>query len=150
MNNFTSLVIAVLEHVGVLTDTEARKLVKDLHTLTIPDDYDGASRVVGSLFDKHDVQTVADKAADVVSADLTPVDSVAPAEPAQDSPVDEPEVPADPEPAVPETPQAPSEPTVPEAEAADSSADVEVPTAADVPPTDTPPEGPAAEVPVPS
>lgn len=61
MNNFTSMVIAILEHVGVLTEEEARKLVKELHGSTLPDNYAGASRFVKDLFNKHEVATISSK-----------------------------------------------------------------------------------------
>jgi hypothetical protein len=63
MNNFVALIMAILEHVGVVTETEARNLIKDLQYVTIPDNYEGASKVVKDLFEKHGVKDVATKVA---------------------------------------------------------------------------------------
>ena len=61
MNNFTSMIVAILEHAGVLTFEEAEKLVKELHTATLPDNYKSASKFVKDLFEKHDVKQIATK-----------------------------------------------------------------------------------------
>ena len=61
MNNYVSLLIAVLEHLGTLTETEAKKLAKDLSGSTIPGTYDEASRMVKDLFNKYEVQSLSSK-----------------------------------------------------------------------------------------
>lgn len=61
MNNFVSLVIALLEHAKVLTEAEAQKLVKELHSSTLPGTYEECSRLVKDLFAKHEISTIEKK-----------------------------------------------------------------------------------------
>lgn len=67
MNNFTSMFVAVLEHLELLTEDEARKLIKELHEATLPDSYDAASRFLKDVYKKLDVQKLAAKVPSVSS-----------------------------------------------------------------------------------
>ena len=61
MNNFTSIILAILEHVGVLTEDEAKKLIKEIHGTTLPDNYEAASKLVKDLFKTHEIKTISKK-----------------------------------------------------------------------------------------
>lgn len=50
MNNFTSMVIAILEKSEVLTEDEAKKLAKELHSATLPDNYQACALLLDNLF----------------------------------------------------------------------------------------------------
>ncbi len=52
MENYVSLFIATLEHLGQLTESEAKEFSKKLHNTTIPGTYDEASRVIGEIIKK--------------------------------------------------------------------------------------------------
>lgn len=60
MNNFTSIFVAILEHLELITKEDAKKLIKELHGTTLPDTYEGASNLVKTLFNKHDVKVKQD------------------------------------------------------------------------------------------
>jgi polyhydroxyalkanoate synthesis regulator phasin len=55
MENYVSLFIATLQHLGHLTETEAKKLADELKNSTIPGSYEGASKLVKEIFDKLEV-----------------------------------------------------------------------------------------------
>jgi hypothetical protein len=61
MNNFVSIIIAVLQHAKVFTEDEAEKLVKELHAATLPDNYKGAVKFIEDIFKKHDIQNIEQK-----------------------------------------------------------------------------------------
>lgn len=61
MNNFTSMVLAILQHLELLTEDEAKKLAKELHGSTLPDTYEGASSLLKSIYEKHDIKTLGNK-----------------------------------------------------------------------------------------
>lgn len=61
MNNFVSIVIAILENAKILTSEEANKLVKELHGSTLPDNYESAVRFVKDLFNKHGIKDIESK-----------------------------------------------------------------------------------------
>jgi len=63
VNNFVSILIAVLENTGVLSADEAAKLVKEIHSGTLPDNYEAASRMVKDIVSKHKISTVHEKVA---------------------------------------------------------------------------------------
>lgn len=55
MNNYIGLVVALLEHQGLLTEDEARKLCRSIQEGTIPDNYEGCSRFVKTLYGDHGI-----------------------------------------------------------------------------------------------
>ena len=61
MNNYISMVIAILEKAKLLTEDEAKKLAKELVSSTLPDTYEGCSRLVDDLFKKLDIETLEHK-----------------------------------------------------------------------------------------
>lgn len=61
MNNFVSVIVAILQHAKVLTEQEAEKLVKELHAATLPDNYEAASRLLKDIFDRHEIKTIEHK-----------------------------------------------------------------------------------------
>jgi len=69
MNNFVSIIIALLEHTGLLTAEEAQNLVKEIHSSTLPDNYDSASRLIEKAVSKHKVSTLHEKVAEVKKVD---------------------------------------------------------------------------------
>lgn len=52
MNNFVSMLIAVMAHLQLLTKDEAERLSKELHAITIPDSYEGVHALVDEAFKK--------------------------------------------------------------------------------------------------
>lgn len=61
MNNFTSMMIAILEKVELLTETEAKALAKELNQSTLPDNYEAAALMVDELFKKLEIKTLSSK-----------------------------------------------------------------------------------------
>lgn len=49
MENYVSLFVATLQHLGHLTEAEAKALSEKLHNTTIPGTYKEASRVIGKI-----------------------------------------------------------------------------------------------------
>lgn len=68
MNNFVSMLIAVMAHLKLLTKDEAERLSKELHAITIPDSYEGVHALVEQAFKKAEV---------VVKKDLSTLESLA-------------------------------------------------------------------------
>ena len=56
MNNFISLFLTTLVHIGVITKEEAEKLNKELQTSTLPDDFESAYNMVEAVFDRAGVE----------------------------------------------------------------------------------------------
>lgn len=67
MNNFTSMFVAILEKIELISHEEAVKLVKELHTATIPDTYEGALKIVDELFKKHEIGALASRVKPMLS-----------------------------------------------------------------------------------
>lgn len=63
MNNFTSTLVAIMEKLELLTNEEAKALVKELHTSTLPDTYDASARMMEDLFKKLKIKTATEKLA---------------------------------------------------------------------------------------
>jgi hypothetical protein len=63
MNNFTSMVVAMLEHLKLLTEDEAKALAKELHGSILPDTYAGASQLLKEIYEKLDMKTLDQKVA---------------------------------------------------------------------------------------
>ena len=61
MNNFVSIFIAVLEHLKLLSEDEAKKLAKELHGTTLPDNYEAASRLLKDIYEKHEIKSATEK-----------------------------------------------------------------------------------------
>jgi len=61
MNNFVSIIVALLEHTGLLTADEAQKIVKEIHGSTLPDNYESASRLIEKAVLKHKVTNLHQK-----------------------------------------------------------------------------------------
>lgn len=61
MNNYISMVIAILEHSKVLTEDEAKKLSKELTESALPDNYKACSRLLKDIYDKLDIKTIEQK-----------------------------------------------------------------------------------------
>ena len=73
MGNFVSLVVALLEHAEVLTEKEAEALIKELHGLTIPDNYKACTILVKDIFKKLEIRPVTTKITDpTAKKSLTP------------------------------------------------------------------------------
>jgi hypothetical protein len=75
VNNFVSIIIALLEHTGLLTSEEANNLVKEIHSSTLPDNYESASRLIEKAVSKHKVTKLTDKVKEDVVALSKKVDS---------------------------------------------------------------------------
>ena len=56
MNNFISLFLTTLVHIGVVTKDEAEKLNKELQQSTLPDDFESAYKMVEAVFEKAGVE----------------------------------------------------------------------------------------------
>lgn len=56
MNNFISLFLTTLVHIGVISKAEAEKLNTELQTATLPDDFESAFKMVESVFEKAGVE----------------------------------------------------------------------------------------------
>lgn len=56
MNNFTSMVIALLEHIKLISSADAEKLATEIHTATLPGTYKEARIVIGEIFKKLDLE----------------------------------------------------------------------------------------------
>lgn len=59
MNNFITLFLATLAHVGHLTKAEATRLNEELQSATLPDDFESAWQMVKDVFEKADVESKA-------------------------------------------------------------------------------------------
>jgi hypothetical protein len=58
MENYLSVILAIFEHLKLLTEDEAKKLLEDLRESTLPGGYESASKLVEDIFSKHEVQDV--------------------------------------------------------------------------------------------
>lgn len=56
MNNFISLFLTVLVHIGVISKADAEKLNTELQQSTLPDDFESAYKMVESVFEKAGVE----------------------------------------------------------------------------------------------
>lgn len=52
MANFISLFLATLVHLGTITKDDAEKLNDELQKSTLPDDFEGAFKLVQDVFEK--------------------------------------------------------------------------------------------------
>lgn len=57
MNNFITLFLTTLVHIGLITKKEAEKLNTELQQSTLPDDFESAYQMVQKVFEKADVET---------------------------------------------------------------------------------------------
>lgn len=57
MNNFITLFLGSLAHIGVISKAEAEKLNKELQTETLPDDFEAAWQMLQKVFEKAEVET---------------------------------------------------------------------------------------------
>jgi len=57
MNNFITLFLATLVHLGIVNKEEGEKLNKELQTATLPDDFEAAIHMLESLFEKAGVES---------------------------------------------------------------------------------------------
>lgn len=56
MNNYITLVLNLMVHVGVLTKLEASKLDEELQSATIPSDFESGFQLVKKVFEDADVE----------------------------------------------------------------------------------------------
>lgn len=61
MNNFTSMVIAILEHLELLNESEAKQLASKLHESTLPDNYSACSRLLKEIYADIDIKKLSHK-----------------------------------------------------------------------------------------
>lgn len=61
MDNYISLFLATLQHLGIVTENEAKKLAKELKGNGVPDKYEDVSPMVKNVFEKLDVKPLVDK-----------------------------------------------------------------------------------------
>ena len=73
MNNFTSMILAVLEKLELLTHDEATELVKEIHSATLPDNYEQCVKVVENIFQKVKVESVHTKIAPTIKSAISPL-----------------------------------------------------------------------------
>jgi hypothetical protein len=56
MNNFITLFLSTLSHIGVITEDEGKKLNAELQTATLPDDFEAAYRMMADVFEKLEIE----------------------------------------------------------------------------------------------
>ncbi len=55
MNNYITLFLATLVHLGQLTKDEAEKLDKELQTMNIPGEFESSFEMVKKVFEKAEI-----------------------------------------------------------------------------------------------
>lgn len=88
MNNFTSMVMAVLEKLEILTHTEAEALVKEIHSSTLPDNYSQCVDMVEKVFSKLEIKSIHAKVTPTIKSAIDPLiesSKVTPTKPTVDS-----------------------------------------------------------------
>lgn len=61
MNNYVSLFVATLEHLEVITESEAKKLAKELVSSTLPDSYEAASLMVKKVISDLEIKKLSQR-----------------------------------------------------------------------------------------
>lgn len=69
MNNYVSLFVATLEHLEVITESEAKKLAKELVSSTLPDSYEAASLMVKKVINDLEIKKLSHKFAKAKQVD---------------------------------------------------------------------------------
>lgn len=63
MNNLITLFLGMLSHFGVITESEAEKLDKELQVATLPDNFEASMHMLKTVFEKTGIEkkTIAKK-----------------------------------------------------------------------------------------